>query len=104
MHPLQALCGNGIFLREVAELGDLRGAPRRCRGKPDVFDEAGAPNFVKLKVISQPFLQDDTGSASASVNITLHFDKSGAQAYNYPITLYGELEIEEDDGGEGEGE
>jgi len=65
---------------------------------------AGAPNFVKLKVISQPFLQDDTGSASASVNITLHFDKSGAQAYNYPITLYGELEIEEDDGGEGEGE
>ena len=64
---------------------------------------ASQPNYVRLRVSAQPGLEDETGSASAAVNIVLHFDKSGSTAFNYPITLYGELEIdEEEEGGFGE--
>jgi len=60
-------------------------------------------DFNRVRFAIGSFINDDTGSASAEVDVTIHFDKSGATSYSYAVTMYAELEIqpEEDDGEDG---
>ena len=60
-------------------------------------------NFNRVRFAIGALVSDETGSASAEVDVTMHFDKTGATSYQYAVTMYGELEIQNewDDGEDG---
>ena len=66
---------------------------------------AGNVNYLRGRVVALAFDStfDGSGSASASINTTLYFDKSGSTQFTYPLLMIPETDYPEQfDGFDGE--